>query len=1743
MSAILVKSFVGQAERYNKKELTHKRETYYSDESARFGQWTGKGAKTLGLRGNTSFEDFSRISRGIDPRTGERFRRMTLGKTRETNGELKRVKEIAGWDMVISAPKSVSIAALIGGDERVRAAHNDAVTDALERAERQAQANLGGGKKEQTGNLIVARFKHDSARPSKDGFVAPQLHDHCFIMNATLRADGTLKPLEGLELHRAQSYIRSVYYTGLADRLQKLGYAIEIDRKTGAPEITGISKEYRAACSPRRAQILELAKEAGKNFRQLGLVSRREKVFDRDLIQEQHEAIDGLFDYQAQRVVQKARKTAPTIKPDAAKESVAFALAKLSKRESVFNPRVVLLEANKHGVGRTSVAAIEAELETRRKDGRIKTIRLRDGREAVFLASDAQIETELLNHIKAVQPTDALHNEILKAEIPDGVKETDEIEFRKLSYEQQRAVKQILRAKTGVVTLEEGRAGAGGTATLSFVNKMAERTGYEVLGLAPATGAAQQLGNAEITSSTLQKLLASSNSPRSRKRFFIVDESSFVSSRQMDKFFRDAVKPNDRVLLVGNTRRHEGIEARQSSANIEREELADGAKVGTVRRRTKKSDREAVEQLSEEKIIEAVTEMRGRGQIREIKDRDERHNVIVEAFITEPERSLVVAPRSTDRQEINRKIHTALKDAGKIGKEETEIKILRPRSKLSGVEREFAGAYREGDVITYTRGSAENNIAAKSLATVVKADRQQNLLTVEIKDGTDGKEAREVTYNPKRLRGVSVWTEEKIKVSTGDRLQLRAPFEEKKTKIADDTMLKVGKITPQAVTLTTDKGKAVKLDTSKPQAIDYGYAVTSHSSQGKTIDRVLIHAEMTESKQILSERMARVAVSRARDEALIFTDDAERFARKMARQIEKAEITQTKAETVEHAPERAEKIVLDTKPEVEKVESSEIRQPIISPEAPILQTPEIKSPLPQQKTADGASDAKIQREILIEEVLRMSRESLSKQGVEPNAEAWTRYADDIGRNAPNEKAPISQTSHLKWAQRSVPELGRINLEKASRLEATHLILKSSSEVFQKQFVENKLKKYERQIAAERGEIKPPVVLPTVEESATPEVKTQPAQEKPFAADVKTELAPVEREEIKSPVFSSAAEKSAKPEIKIETPPEKTTVSDAQPELAKAEQKETEQLRQPAAAKLPTPTIEIEPAQQESISLDAIPEAARVKREEIEIQPARKETVVLDAKPEVERGEVEPPVMLSEAPTLPTAEIKAQPPMPQTTGGAGDAKYSRETLIKEVLQISRDSLTKQGINPDPQAWKPLANAVINDAPNQRLTNNQGRILRDLEKNAPPSERVGLAGKTRLEATHAILKAAPENRRDEIVKTTLARYEKEVAAERADVVAKPEIKPEVKAERGDAVKPEINNVAEPEIREAVKTTQIETVAVAEIKPALKVRDFAGVGREELISELVAHARAEARDWTGKDLSYSQEKQLTKMYRQFGDIPPLEEQTSYLNTLQEHFSEPLPPPKNFIEATVLTLDNITDAEKSASLRGQMTKIDEIIKREESQNTEPEKALEQSGKEDAFGRTDSYFTQELHRAKMQPDRKSYFELTNEAQQRGFIQMQFAATERAQEQQTQQALYQLGIADALKNQIAKNFNEQGIKLEPLAQRIISQSVDVWANQKPTAEDYKNVEDINRSRGGGITPQTKLEARAYVLAQSDERKRDKIGLTLAAEASEAAAETEQQQQTLRIKAEREMNQENTNDYPIRARTQSLKLRR
>src|ERR1019366_7915731 len=197
---------------------------------------------------------------------------------------------------------------------------------------------------------------------------------------------------------------------------------------------------------------------------------------------------------------------------------------------------------------------------------------------------------------------------------------------------------------------------------------------------------------------------------------------------------------------------------------------------------------------------------------------------------------------------------------------------------LTGADRIWAARYNPGDVLRYSRSSQETGIGKGEYARVTRVDAPNNRLTVELKDGT------EKSYDPRRQQGVSVYREQERAFSTGDRLQLTAPVSE--MKLANRELGTVERIAEGRMSVKMDGGREVQLDPVKHPHLDHGYAVTSHSSQGQTADRVLIHVD-TElgAKDLLNNRMAYVAVSRGAHDAQLFTNDSEKLGAALGRDV------------------------------------------------------------------------------------------------------------------------------------------------------------------------------------------------------------------------------------------------------------------------------------------------------------------------------------------------------------------------------------------------------------------------------------------------------------------------------------------------------------------------------------------------------------------------------------------------------------------------------------------------------------------------------------------------------------------------------------------------------------------------------------------------------------------------------------------------------------------------------------------
>jgi len=215
----------GQAQAYHKSEFANAKENYYTEGERVRGVWQGQLAKRWGLRGEVNEEQFARLSEGQHPATGDALvRRQQAREFVNERGETVRTMEHrAGWDATFSAPKSVPVTALVGGDDRVRDAHRESVRVALDEMEKYAQARIGGNAPAQTtGAWAVAKFEHDSSRPV-DGYAAQQLHTHAVIFNVTETAEGKTRSLQAQELYKTQQFATAVYRSELAARLQKLG--------------------------------------------------------------------------------------------------------------------------------------------------------------------------------------------------------------------------------------------------------------------------------------------------------------------------------------------------------------------------------------------------------------------------------------------------------------------------------------------------------------------------------------------------------------------------------------------------------------------------------------------------------------------------------------------------------------------------------------------------------------------------------------------------------------------------------------------------------------------------------------------------------------------------------------------------------------------------------------------------------------------------------------------------------------------------------------------------------------------------------------------------------------------------------------------------------------------------------------------------------------------------------------------------------------------------------------------------------------------------------------------------------------------------------------------------------------------------------------------------------------------------------------------------------------------------------
>jgi conjugative relaxase-like TrwC/TraI family protein len=870
---------------YYRSEYSAASNSYFSQGGTLRGEWHGQLAATLGLAGAVSAEAFDRLAEGQHPQTGEQLiqHRDTI-KTQA--GE--ELGHRAGWDLTFNAPKTISLTALVGEDDRVREAHRSAVRVALTETEKYVQARLGGNlPAENTGKWIAATFEHDTARPV-DGYPAPHLHTHVVVFNMTEDANGQARSLQPYELFKVQSMATAVYQNQLEYELRQAHYQIARGLNH-APEIKGYSADYLQAESLRNAEIQRELKERGVSgaeaINNIKHQNREAKLqLTPDELKALHKRNAAEFGEQPSRIVaETAQRHSRSLSGEKAEEkaqaAVTFARERLSERSAVFEHFEVIRDALRHAQGKIRLPDVQTELDRQREQGNFISVEhIRPHAPAARYTTPELTDTEheTIERVRAgrgqAQPITSVTATAIRSRYES-----------RLNEDQLRLVHEVLVSRDQTYGIQGG-AGTGKTTALSAIKEMAEARGYKPLGLGPTSRAAKGLKEAGMDAETLQAFLTRGpqSSEDNRPRLFFVDESSLASSKHMRDFLR-RLQPSDRVLLIGDTRQHQSVEAGRIFEELQSAGMGT-ATLSRIVRQKEEGLRSVVEAIAAGRTAEGVDLLSEQNRVHSVRHRGERFQAIARTFAESPEGTLVVSPDNNSRRELNSAIRAELRGSGRLGVDTYRLPVLINRQEITGEDRKVATSYHVGDSVRYTRGSETLGLEAKTYATVVHVDSERNEITVKKANGAN------VSYDPARVKGVAIYEPEMRVFAEGDRIQFTAPWKEKAVSGRDLGAVKYLDENGNIAVKLDGSGRTVAWNLNQNKHVDYAYAMTSHSSQGATVDRALIHIDTGDSRvrTLIDETLAYVATSRPRYDAQIFTDDADQLAAALSRRHENA---------------------------------------------------------------------------------------------------------------------------------------------------------------------------------------------------------------------------------------------------------------------------------------------------------------------------------------------------------------------------------------------------------------------------------------------------------------------------------------------------------------------------------------------------------------------------------------------------------------------------------------------------------------------------------------------------------------------------------------------------------------------------------------------------------------------------------------------------------------------------------------
>ena len=849
-------------------EHLSKSDYYMRDAQEVVGEWHGRGAERLGLVGQVDKDSYFRLCENINPKTGEQLTPRTKAERRVL------------YDFTFDVPKPVTLAYELGGDDRILDAFRASVKetmDELEDAMRVRVRKNGAREDRQTCNMVWGEFIHRTTRPV-DGVPDPQLHCHAVAFNATYDPlEERWKAGEFEHLVRDKGYYQAAFHSRLALKLAEMGYGIERDGNSFT--LSGIDRATSDIFS-RRAEIIRAeAKRLGltdiRDKRTLGRLTREGKADKPMSMAELRTEWNKRIGEGALRAIIDARSGEETHALDAG-QAVNYAVAHVFERSSAVTKKKLLETALIHGYGKASVIDVR---NSALRDSILHNNK--NGRDYVTTRDVLQEEQGMIDFVRTGRAT---RNKL-------GGYGSITLDPQ-LSDEQRGAALILLNSRDKVTGLQ-GKAGTGKTTMMRATIGAIEKTGKEVFVFAPSAEASHGVLGKEAgftNAETVERLLIDSEmQKRAKGQVLWVDEAGLLSVKDMKRLFDVAAEQNARVILSGDSAQHNAVLRGDALRVLENTQSIQLASLTEIRRQTNDKYKSAIAAISQgdkvgkdgkTKLEAGIATLDDMGAIIEVQGQ-ERYKRIAEDYADiiakrkadgEFKTSLVVAPTHAEIRHVTAAIRDTLKERGKLGTKEREFTSLRSRN-LTEAERTDAHSYQTGEVIQFHQNAKGFKRGERVTVVDAGAAGASGATGINVTRSDGSKALLPFSETGK----VQVYRPEKFSLAEGDKLRITLNGYTRETRRGagkqGDRLNNGALYQVEGFTKTGD----IKLTNGFVIPKDYGglthgYVVTSHASQGKTVDIPLV-ALGSESFAAANREQLYVSLSRGREAVRLYTDD------------------------------------------------------------------------------------------------------------------------------------------------------------------------------------------------------------------------------------------------------------------------------------------------------------------------------------------------------------------------------------------------------------------------------------------------------------------------------------------------------------------------------------------------------------------------------------------------------------------------------------------------------------------------------------------------------------------------------------------------------------------------------------------------------------------------------------------------------------------------------------------------------